>query len=137
MDRVYIEKKNVLLIPGQDDPIFLTTMKARLAYYVLESNSPDIEIVLRARKMMYPGYPIWVEQKLTIRDIYELGLVNNMCPNPRLPCVSVWDETNNKYIVIYSPAEAEEFPHGFELRLHNPTTDRMQYSIRMLAYTGE
>ena len=57
-----------------------------------------------------------------------------MCPNPKLPCISVWDDTNKIYVVIFSPTEGEEFPDGFELVLRNPTNSRVTISMIMVVY---
>lgn len=133
MRKMHIIKPEESISPGSREIIYSTEKRSKLAFYILKTNSPELTIIIRARVPL-PNVITWEEISFSLNDLYSYGLVNNMCPNPKLPCISVWDDTNKNYVVIFSPTEGEEFPDGFELVLRNPTNSRVTISMIMVVY---
>lgn len=133
MRKIHVIKPQETISPGSRKVVYSTEKRSKLAFYILKTDSPDLTIITRVRVPL-PNIITWEEVSFSLSDLYGYGLVNNMCPNPKLPCISVWDDTNRKYVVIFSPTEGEEFPHGFELVLRNPTSSRVTISMVMVVY---
>lgn len=115
-------KESYTLTAGETKQIFSHWGKGVLEHLMIASNNKDVRGII-----LTDGH----QSSYTYAEAYDLGLV---FPAGQSGYLTIYDDTNNVYNIIWAPVPAWEFKHQFEVKIKNEGTTTATVTLYLLIW---